>query len=197
MRTVAPNRRRRALAGSLAAVAAFGMLGAAVPFLASLRPSARARAGGAPVQVDLSRLAPGQQLTVEWRGKPAWVLRRTQEMLRRLDAPAHRARLRDPDSRVVSQQPAYARNGVRALRREYLVLVGVCTHFGCVPLFRPRPAPRDLGADWPGGYFCPCHGSRFDLAGRVYRAMPAPTKLVVPPHRYLGADVVEIGRDPV
>ncbi|MBI3042932.1 MAG: ubiquinol-cytochrome c reductase iron-sulfur subunit [Betaproteobacteria bacterium] len=184
------------LVAATGAVGGAGLAAASIPFVASMSPSERARAGGAPVDVDFARLGPGEQLTSEWRGKPVWVLRRTPIMLKALDNADLRAKLADPDSQVRSQQPVYARNAFRSIKPEYLVLVPICTHLGCVPTFRPDVAPRDLGPEWPGGYFCPCHGSKFDFAGRVYRNVPAPTNLVVPPHRYLGVTVVRIGVDP-
>jgi len=187
--------RRKLLIATMGAVGGAGIAAVSVPFVASMNPSERARAGGAPVNVDFARLGPGEQITGEWRGKPVWILRRTAAMLKALESPAHRLMLADPDSRVKSQQPAYAHNALRSLKPEYLVLVPICTHLGCVPTFRPEVAPRDLGPEWPGGYFCPCHGSKFDLAGRVYRNVPAPTNLVVPPYRYLSATVVRIGED--
>lgn len=144
---------------------------------------------------DIARLEPGQQITMEWRGKPIWILRRTPEMLQRLQQPELRNQLRDPDSQVESQQPPYAANEYRSIRQEVFVAIGICTHLGCVPTFRPDIGTPDLGHDWPGGYFCPCHGSRFDFAGRVYKGVPAPTNLVVPPHRYVAQRVVEIGTD--
>lgn len=188
--------RRKLLVAATGAVGAAGVAAASIPFVASMMPSERARAGGAPVDVEFPRLAPGQQLTAEWRGKPIWVLHRTQAMLTMLESPALRLRLADPDLKVAAQQPAYARNAFRSIKAEYLVLVPICTHLGCVPTFRPDVAPADLGPDWPGGYFCPCHGSKFDFAGRVYRNVPAPTNLVVPPHRYLAATAVRIGEHP-
>ena len=188
--------RRKLLVGATGLLGAAGLAATSIPFIASMNPSERARAGGAPVESDFAKLGPGEQLTVEWRGRPAWILRRTEAMLKALESPAHRARLADPDSRVASQQPPYARNAFRSLKPEYLIVVPICTHLGCVPTFRPEAAPRDLGPDWPGGYFCPCHGSRFDFAGRVYRNVPAPTNLMIPPHRYLGATAVRIGEDP-
>lgn len=168
----------------------------AVPFVASMLPSERARAGGAPVDADFAKLAPGEQITFEWRGKPVWILHRTEIMLKTLESPDHRANLVDPDSKVTTQQPVYARNAFRSVKPEYLVVVSICTHLGCVPSFRPDAAPGDLGPNWPGGYYCPCHGSKFDFAGRVYRNLPAPTNLVVPPHHYLGPTMVRIGEDP-
>jgi ubiquinol-cytochrome c reductase iron-sulfur subunit len=173
-----------------------GVAAASIPFVASMMPSERARARGAPVDADFARLDPGAQVTFEWRGRPVWVLHRTRAMLKALENPLHRAKLADPDSRVTSQQPPYARNAFRSIRPEYLVLVPICTHLGCVPTFRPDVAPADLGPDWPGGYFCPCHGSKFDFTGRVYRNVPAPTNLVVPPHRFLSATAVRIGENP-
>ena len=170
---------------------------AAVPFLQSLRPSAKAQAIGGPVTVNLKWLEPGEQITVIWRGQPVWVLRRTPEMVERLNHEHWISTLRDPDSSVETQQPPYARNQARSIRPEYLVVVALCTHLGCVPLFRPEIGGEGLGDDWMGGYFCPCHGSRFDFAGRVTKNVPAPTNLVVPPHRYLGPDKLEIGIDHV
>jgi len=187
--------RRKLLAAATGIVGGAGIGAASLPFVASMNPSERARAGGAPVEADSSKLRPSEQLTVEWRGKPLWILRRTEAMLKALDNPAHRAKLADPDSKAKTQQPTYARNAFRSLKPEYLVLVPICTHLGCVPTFRPDVGPADLGPEWPGGYFCPCHGSKFDLAGRVYRNVPAPTNLVVPPHKYLTDTRVLIGED--
>ena len=175
-----------------------GLGAASIPFIRSMNPSARAQAAGAPVQVDITKIAPGMQVTVEWRRQPVWILRRTPQMLERLQQPEVRRRLRDPDAKVASQQPDYidVDNGLRAIKPEYFVVIGICTHLGCVPSFRPEVGAPDLDEDWPGGYFCPCHGSKFDFAGRVFRNLPAPTNLVVPPHRYLSETVVEIGVDP-
>lgn len=183
--------RRRFLTASTTVVGATGAAAAGWPFIASWRPSERALARGAPVVVDVTKLEAGRQVTVEWRGKPVWVLRRTPEMLETL--PKLKDKLRDPDSRVTSQQPTYARNEHRSIQPEYLVVVALCTHLGCSPNFRPQLAPADLGPEWLGGYFCPCHGSRFDLAGRVYQGVPAPTNLVVPPHQYLHNTLIQIG----
>jgi ubiquinol-cytochrome c reductase iron-sulfur subunit len=158
-----------------------------------MQPSARARAAGAPVDVDIGGLEPGQQMTVEWRGKPVWIVRRTDESLEYLKGMADR--LRDPESDVVDQQPPYAKNVYRSIKPEYLVVLGLCTHLGCSPTYRPEVAPADLGEQWKGGFFCPCHGSRFDLAGRVYKGVPAPTNMVVPPHRYLTDAKIVIGVD--
>jgi len=132
-----------------------------------------------------------------WRGKPIWVLRRTQQNLEDLSTSSLLEHLRDPDSEVKTQQPEYTRNAFRSIKPEYLVVIAICTHLGCVPTYRPERAPEDLGPDWVGGYYCPCHGSRFDLAGRVYKNVPAPTNLVIPPHHYLSDTKVIIGEDPV
>jgi len=195
VRKAADRRRRRFLVAATTVVGGAGILAAAVPFISSMNPSARARSAGAPVEVDISKLEPGQQLTVEWRGKPVWVLCRTPRNLHEMESAAFREHLRDPDSAVETQQPAYAQNAFRSLKPEYFVVTGICTHLGCVPFYRPDRAPPDLGPDWIGGYFCPCHGSRFDLAGRVYHGVPAPTNLVVPPHRYLTDSRILVGED--
>jgi len=187
--------RRKLLAAATGIVGGAGIGAGSLPFVASMKPSERARAGGAPANVDFARLGPGELLTAEWRGKPVWILHRTAAMLRALESPAHRLKLADPDSRVTNQQPPYARNAFRSLKPEYLVVVPVCTHLGCVPTFRPDVAPADLGSEWSGGYFCPCHGSKFDFAGRVYRNVPAPTNLVIPPHKYVTDTRVLIGED--
>jgi ubiquinol-cytochrome c reductase iron-sulfur subunit len=155
-------------------------------------PSDKAKAAGAPVEVDISRLEPGQMVRVQWRGKPVWVVSRPPAMLQAL--PGLSDRLRDPNSDE-SEQPGYTKNVQRSIKPEVLVLVGICTHLGCSPSYRPELAPADLGPDWKGGFFCPCHGSTFDLAGRVYRGVPAPTNLVVPPHRYISNTVILIGED--
>lgn len=185
--------RRRFLTGAVAAVSGIGGAFAAVPFIAAWTPSERVKAIGAPVEVSIGSLEPGQMTRVKWQGKPVWVVRRTEEALasiRALDA-----KVRDPDS-IEDQQPAYATNEDRSIKPEYLVLVGICTHLGCSPSYRPEVAPADLGPEWLGGFFCPCHGSRFDMAGRVYAGVPAPTNLVVPKHTYLAEDRILIGVDP-
>jgi len=188
------NSKRRFLTiAATSGVAAVGAGFAAVPFIASWNPSARAKAAGAPVEADFSKLQPGQMMRVEWRGKPVWIVRRTKQNLK--DLPTLNDSLRDPASAIESQQPAYAKNETRAVNSEYAVLVGICTHLGCSPTYRPELAPADLGESWKGGFFCPCHGSRFDLAGRVYKNVPAPTNLVVPPHMYLSETRVMIGVD--
>jgi len=185
--------RRRLLVGATSAVGAVGAIGVATPFVASWNPSAKAKAAGAPVVADISKLEPGQQMIVEWRGKPVWVVRRSEEALANLeklnDAVA------DPNSEQ-PQQPDYVPGtSVRSIRPEIMVMVGICTHLGCSPTYRPEVAPDDMGPDWLGGFFCPCHGSRFDLSGRVYKGVPAPTNLVVPPHSYENDNTLVIGVD--
>jgi ubiquinol-cytochrome c reductase iron-sulfur subunit len=169
-----------------------GLVLAAIPFVSSFRPSARAQALGAPVEVDISKLEQGAMLRVKWRGRPVWILRRSPQMLERMLASA--TTLRDPDSDQ-SEQPVFAKNQYRAQKPQILVVIGVCTHLGCAPVERFEVAPADLGPDWVGGFFCPCHGSKFDLSGRVFAGFPAPTNLVVPPHRFVGEDRILIGDD--
>ncbi|MGM0677842.1 MAG: ubiquinol-cytochrome c reductase iron-sulfur subunit [Pseudomonadota bacterium] len=185
--------RRRFLVAATSVVGGAGVVGLAYPYLSTWAPSARAQAAGAPVEFDVSQVEPGQLITVEWRGKPVWVTHRTPEMLDML--PENRPRLVDPDSEVETQQPAYAQNETRSRKPEYSVLIGICTHLGCSPSYRPEIAPSDLGENWKGGYFCACHGSRFDLAGRVWRNMPAPTNLVVPVHMYVSDTLLVVGED--
>ena len=184
--------RRRFLVAATSVVGAAGAVGAAVPFVGSWFPSAKAKAAGAPVKVNISKIEPGQQIVAEWRGQPVFVVHRTQEMLAAL--PTLIAELADPDSKA-SEQPTYVNAQTRSYKPEILILVGLCTHLGCSPSFRPEVAPADLGAQWVGGYFCPCHGSRYDMAGRVYKSQPAPLNLPVPPHSYESADVVILGLD--
>jgi len=184
--------RRRFLTAATSVVGAVGAGFVAVPFISSMQPSARARAAGAPVEADFSKLEPGSKMTVEWRGKPVWIVRRTEQNLKDLESLDDS--LSDPAS-VEEQQPSYCQNTARSIKPEYLIAVGICTHLGCSPTFRPEIAPADLGAEWKGGFFCPCHGSRFDLAGRVYQGVPAPTNLVVPPYMYLADTRVMIGED--
>ncbi len=174
-----------AAAGGAAAVAT------AIPFVSSFAPSERARAAGGPVEVDIADIPPGGIKTVEWRGKPVWVMRRTPEMLAAL--PGHDAELVDPLS-ARDQQPAAAKNAARSIKPEVFVAVGICTHLGCSPTSAPKEGGSpSLPADWPGGFFCPCHGSTFDLAGRVFKNKPAPTNLEVPPHRYASDTRLLIG----
>ncbi|MDI5936224.1 ubiquinol-cytochrome c reductase iron-sulfur subunit [Halomonas kalidii] len=186
--------RRRFLVGATTVVGAVGAVGVAVPFVASWQPSARARAAGAPVRADISKLEPGQRMTVEWRGKPVWVINRTPEMIE-LTEELEASRLADPDSDV-PQQPGYVTGALRSIKPEIGVIIGICTHLGCSPLFRPEPDAEGVGVDdWPGGFFCPCHGSRFDLAGRVFRNVPAPTNLEVPPYRFESDEIIVVGED--
>ncbi len=188
------NSRRRFLTAVTSGVGLAGCAAAVVPFVSSMTPSARARAAGAPVEVDISKLAPGQMLTVEWRGKPVWIINRTEAMLEDLKTLGDK--LSDPDS-TASEQPEYAQNPHRSIRPEYLVVVGICTHLGCAPTKKfEMGAASGVSADWKGGFFCPCHGSTFDLAGRVYRNVPAPTNLVVPPYSYVNDTTVLVGVGP-
>ena len=181
--------RRRFLTASVAVVGGMAAVGTAVPFVAAWQPSERARAIGAPIEVDISKLEPGQMLTEKWRGQPVWIVSRPPEILEAL--PRVDDRLRDPES-TQNQQPEYAKNEFRSIKPEIVVLIGICTHLGCSPL-RVRQDQAPLGIGWPGGFFCPCHGSKFDYAGRVYAGVPAPTNLVVPPHKYLSDTRILIG----
>ena len=182
--------KRRFLVGATSVVGGIGAVAAAYPFVMSLFPSERARAAGAPVEQDIAKMEPGQQITLEWRGRVVWVVNRTPAMLASL--PKLNARVADPNSDA-SQQPDYCKNEHRSIKPEYLIAVGICTHLGCSPTYRPDVAPADLGPDWLGGFFCPCHQSKFDLAGRVYAGVPAPTNLVIPPHRYLTPTSIQVG----
>lgn len=184
---------RRQWLAAATATGGVGVIAASVPFVASMAPSERARALGAPVDIDVAAIRPGELHTVEWRGKPVWILHRTPAMIQALQG--HDDLLSDPRS-MREQQPGYARNTVRSVRPEIGVFVAICTHLGCVPAFRPEPGAADLGASWPGGFYCPCHGSRFDLAGRVFKNVPAPSNLEVPPHHYAGASKLIIGTGP-
>jgi ubiquinol-cytochrome c reductase iron-sulfur subunit len=185
-------KRRRFLTVATSVVGAVGVVAVAVPFVSSMQPSAKAKAAGAPVEADLSKMEPGQMIRVKWRGKPVWVVRRTDRMLQSL--PAVRDELRDPDSSE-SLQPPYCTNPTRAIKEDYFVAIGICTHLGCSPTYRPDVAPQDLGPDWKGGFFCPCHGSTFDLAGRVYKGVPAPLNLEIPPHQYIAEHKLLVGDD--
>lgn len=187
-----PDKTRRNLVVATSVVGGAAALGAAVPFVASMLPSERAKAAGAPVEVDLSRIAPGQLEIVEWRGKPVWVIRRTQEMLASLKGAEER--LTDPAS-ASSEQPEYAENEHRSKQPELMVMEGVCTHLGCSPQLRTAEAKAEMGADWAGGFYCPCHGSKFDLSGRVFKDVPAPLNLKVPPYRFINEGLVQIGVD--
>ena len=182
--------RRRFLLTAASTLGGIGALCALTPLVASWMPSAKAEAEGAPVEVDLSQMEPGQQAVVAWRGKPVWIIRRTPSMLAALST--EQVTLRDPDS-LVPQQPFYAKNKFRSIKPEYLVLIGICTHLGCSPKY--KPTEKELGPDWPGGFYCPCHGSLFDLAGRVLTGVPAPINLEVPPYRFVNEHTIIIGED--
>ena len=185
--------KRRFLVASTSVVGAIGAGFVAVPFVSSWMPSERAKNAGAPIEADISRLEEGRMMTVEWQSKPVWIVRRSEKTL--ADLKSNNAGLRDPASENPDQQPEYAQNDNRSIKPEILVLVGICTHLGCSPTFRPDIAPADLGENWMGGFFCPCHSSRFDLAGRVFTGVPAPTNLAVPPHYYVSDNVILVGQD--
>jgi ubiquinol-cytochrome c reductase iron-sulfur subunit len=189
------NRARRTLLIASACAGGAAAVATAVPFAVSMLPSERARAQGAPVEADIGRLAPGEKMTVEWRGQPVWILRRTQEMLdaiRKADD-----KVADPKSerKIGELTPEYARNEYRSIKPEYLVVVGICSHLGCAPQDKLKPGAEAFEHDWNGGFYCPCHGSLFDLAGRVYKNKPAPDNLRVPPHSYLSDSRIVIGED--
>ncbi len=184
------EQRRRFLLTATGILGGVGAVFALTPLISSWLPSAKARAAGGAVQVDLSKLEPGQQVTVEWRGKPVWIIRRTPKMLKQLAD--YEEQLRDPNS-LVKQQPHYAKNPHRSINPEDLVFIGICTHLGCSPKY--TPAENELGPHWPGGFYCPCHGSTFDLAGRVFKGVPAPINLEVPPYRFISEQVIVIGQD--
>ncbi|WP_354687528.1 ubiquinol-cytochrome c reductase iron-sulfur subunit [Cupriavidus necator] len=185
-------RQRRLLLRATTTLGGIGIVGATLPFVQSMAPSNAARSRGAPVDVSLDTVEAGTLATVAWRGKPVWILHRTSAMLEGLGK--HDDLLADPQSRQ-AQQPPYAANRTRSIRPEFFVAVGICTHLGCVPTFRPDVGAADLGERWPGGFFCPCHGSKFDLAGRVFKSVPAPVNLEVPPYEYLGETRLVVGRD--
>ncbi len=181
--------RRRFLTAGTMVVGAVGTVMAAVPFVKSFNPSARARSAGAPVEANIGKLQPGQLIIVKWRGKPVWVVRRDEKALATLDKVVDQ--LRDADSDE-SLQPDYAKNPYRSIKKEFLIMEGICTHLGCSPTYRP-----EITADFQGGFFCPCHGSKFDFAGRVYQGVPAPTNLTIPPHYFVNEDVILVGEDGV
>ena len=183
---------RRNLIVATAAVSGAAGAAVAVPFAWSWWPSERAKAAGGPVEADISNLAPGELAVIEWRGKPVWIMRRTKEMLEAVKKVDDK--VTDPKSDELLQ-PAYAKNEYRSIKPEFLVLVGICTHLGCSPQSKPAEAKDEMGADWVGGFLCACHGSKFDLAGRVYKGAPAPVNLEVPPHAYLSDTRVVIGED--
>ena len=186
------DKTRRNLVVATSVVGGAASVGAAVPFVVSMWPSERAKAAGAPIEVDIASIAPGELRIFEWRGKPVWVIRRTQDMLDSIEKSA--GYLTDPASKA-SQQPEYAENKFRSRKPEVMVMEGVCTHLGCSPQLKTAEAKAEMGGDWPGGFYCPCHGSKFDMAGRVYRGAPAPTNLPVPPYTYLSDSTLLIGDD--
>ncbi|OUR70733.1 ubiquinol-cytochrome c reductase iron-sulfur subunit [Methylophaga sp. 41_12_T18] len=187
------DKRRFLTTAASVVVGGAGTVAVAIPFVSSMFPSAKAYAAGAPVEVDISKLESGQQITVEWRGKPVWIIKRSPETIANLATQDDI--LLDPESTTSSQQPNYTANQTRSIKAEIMVLVGICTHLGCSPTYRPELAPEDLGAEWKGGFSCPCHGSKFDLAGRVHKNVPAPINLEVPPHYFLGDNRILIGED--
>lgn len=184
--------KRKFLVMATSAVGAVGVAATAVPFIGSMLPSERAKAAGAPVEVDISKIAPGTMMTAEWRGKPVWIINRTPEMIAELAK--HNDMLSDPQSDVTSQQPAYCKNTDRSIKENIGVIVGICTHLGCSPSAK-MAMKGDMGDNWPGGFFCPCHGSKFDLAGRVLKGSPAPINLVIPPYKYINDTTLLIGED--
>jgi len=184
--------KRRFLIGATSVVGGIGVAAVATPFVMSLWPSERAKAAGAPVEIDIGKIEPGQKINVEWRGKVCWLVNRTPEMVASL--PKLDDKLADPRSDV-DHQPPYAKNEDRSRKPEIFVAVGICTHLGCSPTFRPEVAPADLGPEWLGGFFCPCHQSKFDLAGRVFKGVPAPTNLVIPPYKFESDSKILIGQD--
>jgi len=188
------KQKRRILTAAASVVGGIGAVYVATPFILSMDPSLKAQAAGAPVDVDISKLQMGQLLTVEWRGKPVWILRRNQAILDRMET--LNDKLKDPHSTELSQQPSYAKNEYRSIKPDIMVMIGICTHLGCAPTYRPEIAPADLGPDWKGGFFCPCHGSRYDLSGRVFAGVPAPSNLQVPPYRFVTDTRIMIGVDP-
>jgi len=186
--------RRDFLILAASAMGAVGVGAVAVPFISSMEPARDTLAAGAPVDIDISHIQPGQQIVVLWRSRPIFIMRRTPEELQKLQSTQEASELRDPDSSEL-QQPEYAKNWHRSAKPEILVLVGICTHLGCIPGFVPQPG-GDLGPSWQGGYFCPCHGSRYDLAGRVFQGVPAPYNLPVPPYNFVSDTVIRIGENP-
>lgn len=184
--------RRRFLTVATSAAGGVAAAAVATPFVLSFFPSERAKAAGAPVEVDISKLEAGQKINVEWRGKPVWVVNRTPDQVKNLAKLG--SKLADPTS-TVPQQPEYCKNEHRSIKPEILVAVGICTHLGCSPTFRPDLAPADLGPEWLGGFYCPCHGSKFDLAARVYSGVPAPKNMEIPPHKYLSDTRLLVGDD--
>lgn len=187
-------KKRRFLTGATSVVGAVGVGFVLVPFLSSWMPSARAKAAGAPVDVDITKLENGQLVRVLWRKKPIWIFKRDKTVLDNL--PTLNNELTDPNN-TEDQQPAYANNAYRSINPEIAVIIGICTHLGCSPTYRPEVGAADLGGDaWKGGFYCPCHGSKFDLSGRVYKGVPAPTNLVIPPYHFVTDSLIRLGIDP-
>jgi ubiquinol-cytochrome c reductase iron-sulfur subunit len=183
--------RRKFLLTATSVTGAIGVSAAGIPFVSSMLPSEKAKAAGAAVEVDVAGIKSGELKVSEWRGQPVWILNRSDAMIKKLD---NNKELADPDLKVISQQPKYCQNKTRSIKSNLLVVVGICTHLGCAP--SPKLSPKgDMGSEWEGGFFCPCHGSKFDLAGRVFKGSPAPTNLVVPPHKYINENTVLIGED--
>ena len=183
--------RRKFLLIATSVTGAIGVSATGIPFVSSMLPSEKAKAAGAAVEVDVAGIKSGELKVSEWRGQPVWILNRSDAMIKKLD---NNKELADPDLKVVSQQPKYCQNKTRSIKSNLLVIVGICTHLGCAP--SPKLSPKgDMGSEWEGGFFCPCHGSKFDLAGRVFKGSPAPTNLVVPPHKYINENTVLIGED--
>ncbi len=184
--------RRRFLTTAATAVGGVGVAAATVPFVSNMSPSAKTKAIGAPVEIDISNIEPGGRLIEKWQGKPVWILRRTEEMLK--DISSLNSDVSDPESDE-SAQPEYAKNEYRALKEEFLVVIGICTHLGCSPNFVLKDEGEIISSDWKGGFFCPCHGSKFDLAGRVFKGVPAPRNLVIPPYKFISETTLLIGDD--
>lgn len=194
MKKVAGAKRRVFLQRLTGLFSAAGAILLSIPFIGSMAPSSRAKARGGPIKIDVSSLESGQQLTTKWRGKPVWIIHRTEEMIRDLNDADLLGNLADPYSNGINQQPVYVKNIERSINPDYFVVVGLCTHLGCIPIHKPKgELVRD--ASWKGGFFCPCHGSKFDYAGRVYKNVPAPTNLVIPPHYFLDFNVVVVGSE--
>ena len=187
-----PSNRRKFLTNLTQVMGGVGGIFAVIPFLSSMSPSEKAKAAGAPIEIDVSALRPGSYKVVEWRGKPVWVVRRTEEMVKNTLEDDNV--LSDPKS-LEEHQPIYTQNKYRSINPEFLVLVGVCTHLGCSPLYKPNAKSAELGLDWNGGFFCPCHGSKFDLSGRVHKSMPAPSNLEVPPYYFASDNKIIVGKD--
>lgn len=193
---VVDHGRRRFLTATTAVVGAAGVVTAVVPFIKSWQPSARSKAAGAPVTADIGKVKPGQMLKYPWRGMPVFVVNRTDDQIATLSSKDVESHLRDPDSDETSQQPDYAKNVTRSIKPQWLVMIGICTHLGCSPEFKPKIGPEPFDPNWKSGFFCPCHKSRYDIAGRVYDGVPAPLNMVIPPYHFIDDTHVEIGVDP-